>query len=249
MPPIHRLEKLRNLRDAQRLCVYVVACSATDKTLGGETHWEIRKSSQRCSASLTPGPGVNPETLKVLRCDSSTDPRQLLAAQAIQHALRAGDAAEGAGSGRCGTHRTYELQRAAGRRSFQDTESIRCLIGRQDADKPTFIRDVERLQAEDFAGAADKVGHRDDSFVDGDGEFRGLGNLDQRSREAAAGEVAEAVDLEARVEQRLHGAAPAQQGQAETCNNRVSARVAVRVACFGLTSSLIRLPQELPKIW
>ena len=74
-------------------------------------------------------------------------------------------------------------------------------MGADEGDETSFVRHVERVEAEDFTRAAHILADRDGSFIDVNVQPRRLGDFDQRAGEAAARQVAQAVDANPRVEQ------------------------------------------------
>ena len=64
-----------------------------------------------------------------------------------------------------------------------------------EAHQLTFVGDVERVQAEDFAGGADRFAHRQAAFFDHQSDAGLAGNFVQRGGQAAAGGVAQYVDV------------------------------------------------------
>ena len=71
----------------------------------------------------------------------------------------------------------------------------------------TFAGYVEGVEAEQLAGAAHFISDLDRSFIYAEVQVRGFGNLDESAREPATCEVAEAVDLDAGVQQGHDGIA------------------------------------------
>ena len=87
------------------------------------------------------------------------------------------------------------------------------IVGPDEGDEPAFVGDVERIEPEDLAGGGDGFADRDLAFVDRDREAARLGDLDQAAGEAAAGQVPEAMHIDAGIEERQdrrgHGGAVA----------------------------------------
>ena len=139
------------------------------------------------------------------RREALTNPRELFAAEAVEDAFGADDAAEGDLAGGAGADVADQGGRAAGRSAGEDLEGAVGLGGGEEADEAALVGDVERFEAEDFAGAADEFGDGHGGFVDGQGELGGLGDFHEGGGETAAGEIAQAVELEAGGEEGLHG--------------------------------------------
>jgi len=81
------------------------------------------------------------------------------------------------------------------------TERRKGFVGslrRDEGEELPLVRDVERVEAEDLAGAAHRLVHRDVPLDETDPDLRPDGDLVQRRRHAAARRVAENVDRFAR---------------------------------------------------
>jgi hypothetical protein len=78
------------------------------------------------------------------------------------------------------------------------------MLGRDESHKASLIRHMERIEPEKFAGRGDFRGHLDRLFVDRNRESRGLGDLDQGAGQSAAGQIAQAMNSNASLEQFEH---------------------------------------------
>ena len=69
--------------------------------------------------------------------------------------------------------------------------------------KAAFVRDIERIEPENFTGALDGFFYRDQRFFQLDADISIGGDFVQCCREATAREVAQAVDFDSGIQQRF----------------------------------------------
>ena len=104
-------------------------------------------------------------------------------------------------SGSARTSPTSAASRAERVRA-QPLERVAGRLRRDDRDELALVRDVERVDAEDLAGADDLRPERQRGLLERDGERRSRGELVQRRRQAAARRVAQPAQRLAELEQR-----------------------------------------------
>jgi len=77
------------------------------------------------------------------------------------------------------------------------------LRGGNEDGEASFIRDIERIEAENFASALHGFVHWDERFFQLDADVAIVRDFIQRRRQTSAGEVAQAVNFDSCIEQRF----------------------------------------------
>src|SRR3989338_734299 len=120
--------------------------------------------------------------------------RQLVAAQHIHKAAGAEPRAQNHFARPAVGHRADELGAGAQRVGAQGRQERLGDVGGDDGDELAFVGDVERVQAQELAGAMDFFAHRDGGLLDADADAGLCGDFVQGGGQAAAGRVAPAAN-------------------------------------------------------
>jgi len=72
-----------------------------------------------------------------------------------------------------------------------------CVLAGDKRNESSFARDVQRIQPQYLAGGVDVFADRKMFFLDADSQFGGVRDFIQRTGQAAAGEIAKAMDFHA----------------------------------------------------
>src|ERR1035441_1032502 len=132
---------------------------------------------------------------------ASADTRQLLAAGHVEDALSANGALDQHLGGALVGNLANPARASGARLGTQDLQGSASLLFGQEGDESAFASDLERIKAKHLTGDDDVFAHWDELFLDVDGQIGGFGDFVEHAGQAAAGEVAQAVDFDARAQE------------------------------------------------
>src|SRR5579863_858765 len=130
-----------------------------------------------------------------------TDSRQLFPAQHVHDAVAADAALQDYRAAGALFHSADSNGSLRDCDSFHHFESLLGLRCRDKHRKTAFIRHVQRIEAENFAGALNNFIDRNRDFFQIDADLAVASNLVQGRRQAATGQVAQAVNLDSGIQE------------------------------------------------
>src|SRR6478672_127522 len=148
-----------------------------------------RVTFRPCAASATSSTMLQVMASSCMDERPSTDTRQLLSDQHVDDALSAKYSMHGDASWLPGDGAADNAGGPAERMRLHGRECVLRLFVWNDRDDLAFVGKIKRIEPENLAKAPHLVAKRGRGLVDFDGKLRGLGNLVEDGRHAAAGGI------------------------------------------------------------